>query len=116
MCIRDSINAVQEANRQYDAGLYPSSLIDESFDRKTFRDIIEAVVSESDKVKALDIIKKNEKFFGEIKGLRGKKDLTSVPMFHQYFVEEEPSTDSDGEFSEEEEQKLDELEGSVDDA
>ena len=110
------INAVQEANRQYDAGLYPSSLIDESFDRKTFRDIIEAVVSESDKVKALDIIKKNEKFFGEIKGLRGKKDLTSVPMFHQYFVEEEPSTDSDGEFSEEEEQKLDELEGSVDDA
>ena len=37
------INAVQEANRQYDNGVIPNMLVQEHFDRVLFRDVVEAV-------------------------------------------------------------------------
>ena len=37
------ITAVQEANRQYDAGLNPKMLVEEKFDRLAFKDIVNAV-------------------------------------------------------------------------
>ena len=37
------INAVQEANRQYDSGVVPTMLVEEQFDRLMFRDVVEAI-------------------------------------------------------------------------
>ena len=41
----ESINAVQEANRQYDNGIIPAMLVEEQFDRVYFRDVVEAIVN-----------------------------------------------------------------------
>ena len=40
------INAVQEANRQYDAGV-AVMLVEERFDRLFFRDVVEAIFATS---------------------------------------------------------------------
>ena len=37
------INAVQEANRQYDAGVLPAMLVEEQFDRLYFRDVVNEI-------------------------------------------------------------------------
>ena len=37
------INAVQEANRQYDNGVVPAMLVEEQFHRVYFRDVVEAI-------------------------------------------------------------------------
>ena len=37
------INAVQEANRQYDNGVIPRMLVQEQFDRILFRDVVEEI-------------------------------------------------------------------------
>ena len=43
------INAVQEANRQYDAGVIPKMLVQEQFDRVLFRDVMEEIFSKTTK-------------------------------------------------------------------
>ena len=65
------INSVQEANRQYDAGLCPDMLVDEQFDRIYFKDVVEAIFSRDTKEEAEKIIKEFEKFFMSIPGTRG---------------------------------------------
>ena len=41
------INAVQQANIQYDKGAIPAMLIDETFDRVMFKDVVEAIFATS---------------------------------------------------------------------
>jgi hypothetical protein len=65
------INSVQEANRQYDAGLCPDMLVDEQFDRIYFKDVVDAIFSRDTKEEADKIIKSFEKFFMSIPGTRG---------------------------------------------
>ena len=65
------VNSVQEANRQYDAGLCPEMLVQEEFDRVYFKDVVEEIFSTSDKGKALKIIKEYNKFWMAIPGTRG---------------------------------------------
>jgi hypothetical protein len=50
------INAVQEANRQYDAGVVPNMLVQERFDRVLFRDVVEAIFAAGSKDESLDVI------------------------------------------------------------
>lgn len=47
------INAVQEANRQYELGVTPSMLVDERFERVYIRDAIDAVFAQKDRDKSL---------------------------------------------------------------
>ena len=56
------INAVQEANRQYDNGITPAMLIDESFDRVLFRDVVEAIFQISNRDEAEAVIEEFNRF------------------------------------------------------
>ena len=111
------LNAVQEANRQYDQGITPRMLVQESFDRVYFKDVAEAIFATSDKGEALDIIDDFSKFWMQIIGTRGaigKKTVNASAMFSNLFEEEETETldtvDSDVELDED---KLDSLEADL---
>jgi len=114
------INAVQEANRQYDAGLCPQKLVDERFERVYFRDVVNEIFATSDKGKAESIIEQYNKFWQSIPGTRGatgKKAINASATYNKFFDEvTEPVVQSseDGEFSEEVENKLNHLEEDLD--
>jgi hypothetical protein len=110
------INAVQEANRQYDNGIIPRMLVQEQFDRILFRDIVEEIFAIDNKDEALAKIEEYSKFWMAIPGTRGavgKKTVNASTHFNALFEVEEPEPEDeheDGCFSEEEEHKLEELE------
>jgi len=85
------LTAVQEANRQYDAGLYPAMLVQEKFERIYFRDIVDAIFSADDRATAEAIIDGFDKFWQAIPGTRGaigKKTVNASTMFNSLFEEE----------------------------
>ena len=87
------ISAVQEANRQYDQGVVPRMLVQETFDRVYFRDVVDAIFATSDKGQALAIIDDFSKFWMSIIGTRGatgKKTVNASTMFNNLFESEEP--------------------------
>ncbi len=112
------INAVQEANRQYDTGSCPNMLVQEKFDRLYVRDVIDAIFATSDRDKALALIDNHSKFWMAIPGTRGnvgKKTINADTYYFKLFDEIQPETQTegvgyDGEFTEEQEHKLEELE------
>ena len=111
------INAVQEANRRYDSSHVPAMLVQERFDQKFVRDVIEEVFATDDRDKALGIIDDHSRFWMAIPGTRGavgKKTLNSHTKFNELFTVEEPEEEianhEDGEFSEAEEHNLEVLE------
>ncbi len=84
------INAVQEANRQYDQGKIPNMLINETFDRIMFRDIVEAIFATDDRSVADAIIKEYSKYWMSIIGTRGatgKKTVNASTQFANLFEE-----------------------------
>jgi hypothetical protein len=110
------INAVQEANRQYDSGRCPNMLVQERFDQVFFRDVVEEIFATDDKDKALALVDEHSRFWMAIPGTRGaigKKTVNSSTHFNALFdVEETEESESheDGCFDEAEEHKLEELE------
>jgi hypothetical protein len=110
------INAVQEANRQYDAGIVPAMLVQEKFDRLFFKDIVEAIFATSDRAEAEAIITEYSKFWISIIGTRGatgKKTINASTNFAKFFDETEEETvqlEHGEEFTDEEAQNLDKLE------
>ena len=87
------LTAVQEANRQYDLGVTPKMLVQETFDRVYFRDVVDAIFATSDKGTALAIIDEFSKFWMAIIGTRGatgKKTVNASTMFNSLFESEEP--------------------------
>ena len=84
------INAVQEANRQYDSGKIPNMLINETFDRIMFRDIVEAIFATDDRSIADAIIEEYSKYWMSIIGTRGatgKKTVNASTQFNNLFEE-----------------------------
>ena len=74
------INAVQEANRQYDLGKIPDMLVDERHDRLYYKDIVEAIFATSDKGTADAIVEEYSSYWMSIIGTRGatgKRTLNS---------------------------------------
>jgi len=65
------VNAVQEANRQYDSGKLPAMLVDERFDRVYYKDIVEAIFSTSDRGTADAIVQEFSRYWDTIIGTRG---------------------------------------------
>ena len=105
------INAVQEANRQYDSGVYPAMLVEERFDRIYFRDIVEAIFMTDNRDEANAIIEEFSRFWTTIIGTRGavgKKTINASAQFAVLF-EEEDSTIVETE-EDLDESKLEELE------
>ena len=115
------LNSVQEANRQYDAGLCPSMLVDERFNRTFFKDVVDAIFSTQDRAEAEAIIEHYSKFWMAIPGTRGaigKKTVNASTLFATLFDEvEEDSVQLEDEvdFDESAIDKLDDLEASVHD-
>ena len=114
------INAVQEANREYDAGRVPAMLVEERFDRLFFRDIVEAIFATDNRDTANAIVEEFSRFWMSIPGTRGaigKKTVNAQTYFDNLFeVDESTTTEEvthdDGVFTDAEEDKLKELEES----
>ena len=115
------IHAVQEANRQQDAGYYPDMLIATStdkrntrlYDRAYFKDIVDDIFATSDRGKAEQLIEHYNRYWMSIVGTRGytgKKTVNANTMFNSLFetdsVEEEHHIDDSGL----DDSKLDQLE------
>ena len=86
------VNAVQEANRQYDAGCVPRMLVQERFDRVFFRDVVEEIFATDDKEKALALVDEHSRFWMAIPGTRGavgKKTVNASTFFDSLFDVEE---------------------------
>jgi hypothetical protein len=86
------VNAVQEANRQYDNGVIPKMLVDEKFDRILFRDVVNEIFAITDKDEALQKIDEYSKFWMAIPGTRGaigKKTVNANTFFNALFEVEE---------------------------
>ena len=84
------INAVQEANRQYDNGIIPAMLVEERFDRLYFRDVVEAIFATSNRDEAEAIIEEFSRFWMSIIGTRGatgKKTVNANTGFGNLFEE-----------------------------
>ena len=113
------VNAVQEANRQYDLGNVPAMLVQEKFDRLYFKDVVEAIFATSNRGEADAIVNEYSRFWMAIPGTRGatgKKTVNASTMFANLFdeVAQEPvQLEHSEEFTEEEESKLDQLESQV---
>ena len=77
------INAVQEANRQYDLGKLPSMLVDERFDRVYYKDIVEAIFATDDRNVAEAVIEEFSKYWDTIIGTRGNtgKRITNAQTY-----------------------------------
>jgi hypothetical protein len=77
------LNAVQEANRQYDLGKLPSMLVDERFDRVYYKDIVEAIFATDDRNVAEAVIKEFSKYWDTIIGTRGNtgKRITNAQTY-----------------------------------
>jgi hypothetical protein len=84
------IDAVQEGNRQYDNGTLPAMLVDESFDRLFFRDVVEAIFATSNRDEANAVIEEFSRFWMSIIGTRGatgKKTVNASTQFANLFEE-----------------------------
>ena len=106
------INAVQEANRQYDNGVIPNMLVEERFDRLFFKDVVDAIFATDNREEANKIIEQHSKFFMTIIGTRGatgKKTVNASTHFGNLFEVADDSTTVDDE-PELSEDKLDNLE------
>ena len=82
------INAVQEANRQYDDGKLPAMLVEERFDRLFFRDVVDEIFATDDRNKAEGLIEQHSKFWMSIIGTRGavgKKTVNAQTKFGELF-------------------------------
>ena len=104
------INAVQEANRQYDAGIIPKMLVQEQFDRILFRDVVEEIFAITNKDEALAKIDEYSKFWMSIPGTRGavgKKTVNSSTFFDALFEVEDMPVEDDVQLDE---TKLEDLE------
>jgi hypothetical protein len=114
------LNSVQEANRQYDAGLCPTMLVQEKFDRLYFKDVVDAIFSATDRATADAVIENFSKFWMAIPGTRGatgKKTINASTNFSKFFEEDSATADADDtdseEFGEDAIHKLDDLENEV---
>ena len=80
--------SVQEANKAFDGGAYPSMLVNDSFDKTEVKDVIMEIFAESDKGKSLQIIENYRKLWLRVIGTRGhvgKKTINSSAQYNALF-------------------------------
>ena len=115
------VNAVQEANRQYDAGNVPAMLVQENFNRLYFKDIVNDIFATSDRATADKLVEDYSRFWMSIIGTRGasgKKTVNASTHFANLFeeVDTDPVQLEHGEeFTDSEIDKLDALEAGLQD-
>ena len=121
------LSAVQEANRQYDAGLCPAMLSvsdantkqHRQYEHMYFKDIADAIFKTTSRQEAEDLITEYQKFWMDIPGTRGAIGKKTVNASTQYFAlfdeVDAPSVQSEhsDEFTDDEIDKLDALEDEI---
>ena len=107
------IEAVQRANREYDAGQYPYMMRNSKGDHKYFRDIVDSIFATSDRDEAEAIIEKYDRYWMNIigtRGFKGQKAKSGRPMYNILFEEVQPSHGQSEDEVELDQSKLDNLE------
>ena len=121
------VNAVQEANRRYDAGNIPAmlSVIDSNpkqyrqYDHMFFKDIVDAIFKTSVRSEADRLVEEYNSYWMSIIGTRGasgKKTVNASTNFAKFFDEVDEThvqLEHGEEFTNEEESKLIQLEAEV---
>jgi hypothetical protein len=83
------MTAVQEANRKYEQGIIPKMLMNETFERVRFGEVVDEIFALNDKQKSLDLIKKHSKLWSQMQsgsqGISGKRTVNAMTMFDQLF-------------------------------
>jgi hypothetical protein len=103
------IEAVQRANREYDAGTWPNMLWNSRGDHAKFRDIVDAIFATPDRAEAESIIEHYNRYWMDIvgtRGFKGKKTVNANTQFNALFDVEHDQT----ELEDLDVSKLDELE------
>lgn len=101
------IEAVQRANREYDAGRRPAMMWNEGAngegDHARFRDIVDDIFATSDRAQSEAIIQHYDRYWMDIvgtRGFKGKKSRNATTKFNQFFsfgdIEVEAEPDLDG--------------------
>jgi len=95
------ISAVQEANRRYDSGIIPAMVMNDTFERIVFSEIVDEIFSLKDRQKSLALIDKYDRFWMQMKsgsqGFSGKKTVNAMTMFDELFEEKESEQEVDDE-------------------
>jgi len=111
------IEAVQRANREYDAGRFPAMMWNQHGDHARFRDIVDAIFATPDRAEAQAIIEHYDRYWMDIvgtRGFKGKKAKNAHSQFNALF-ESVDETESDSvqleqDFSPDQQARLDQLE------
>ena len=92
------LEAVQRANREYDAGTWPKMLWNENGDHARFKDIVDAIFATSDRAEAEAIIEKYDRYWMDIvgtRGFKGKKAKNAHTQFNALFEIGEVEVDTE---------------------
>jgi hypothetical protein len=86
------ISAVQEANRQYDRGIIPKMVMNDTFERIRFSEIVDEIFACGNRQQSLDLIDSYSRFWMQMQsgsqGFSGKKTVNAMTMFDQLFTVE----------------------------
>jgi hypothetical protein len=113
------IEAVQRANREFDAGSWPHMMRNSKGDHAFFADIVDAIFATPDRAESEAIIEHYDRYWMDIigtRGFKGKKAKNAMSMFNNLFEvvddgqEDNIQSEHSEDFSEDEIAKLDELE------
>jgi hypothetical protein len=118
------INAVQEANRQYDNNVLPAMMDTEYshrkkdffYDLRYFKDMVDKIFAATTREEANRLVDYYKRYFDTIIGTRGNtgdKMTNASGQFNVLFDTGETVSDHSEDFTEEEQHKLDDLEDSV---
>jgi hypothetical protein len=92
------LEAVQRANREYDAGSWPSMMWNKNGDHAQFKDIVDAIFATPDRAEAESIIEHYDRYWMDIigtRGFKGKKAKSGRPMFDLLFEIEQETVDTE---------------------
>ena len=93
------MNAVQEANRQYEQGVVPKMLIHKFEGSNFFNELVDEIFSKKTKQEAIDLIDYHSSYWKQFQsgsqGISGKRTVNAMTMFDQFFEvnTEEPEID-----------------------
>lgn len=107
------IEAVQRANREFDAGHHPAMMRRDGGDYAFFEDIVERIFAAGTRNEAEEIIERYSTYWMQIvgtRGFKGKKTMNANTMFNNLFEVVDDTDENSVEFDED---KLNELEKEV---
>ena len=83
------IHAVQEANRRYEQGIVPKMMMNDTFERMRFSEIVDEIFALNNRKKSLALIEKHDRFWMQMQsgsqGFSGKKTVNAMTSFDRLF-------------------------------